>query len=198
MLVVTGYNTTIVQSLQTLLPETEEVVRFDPERPELKDWAERWVLAAGKLVPKRGMFQDRDDVVQGMKVNFFDPMALSEAILGVNPSARICIIGSESGYSGSFDDTYGAAKRALHHYVESRKLEHHGQQLVAVAPSIIMDSGMTQRRTDHENLKQREMAHPKRRYLTSLEVAKMIYFLLYEDMGYTSGTVIRMHGGGGK
>ena len=31
--------------------------------------------------------------------------------------------------------------------------------------------------------------------LTAMEVAKMVYFLLYVDRGYTTGTIVRMHGG---
>jgi hypothetical protein len=55
---------------------------------------------------------------------------------------------------------------------------------------------MTLRRDDTENLERRREEHPKKRFLTSLEVAKMVHHLLYVDEGYTTGTVIRMNGGG--
>ena len=69
------------------------------------------------------------------------------------------------------------------------------QQLVAVAPSIIEDSGMTKVRTDHENLAARCQANPKGRFLKAIEVARLVRFLLYDDKGYINNTVIEMNGG---
>ena len=57
-------------------------------------------------------------------------------ILATNPSARICIIGSESAYRGSFDGTYAKSKAAIHRYVEATPT-HGQQQLVAISPGII-------------------------------------------------------------
>jgi NAD(P)-dependent dehydrogenase (short-subunit alcohol dehydrogenase family) len=55
---------------------------------------------------------------------------------------------------------------------------------------------MTLDRKDVENLERRREGHPKKRFLTAAEVAKLIHFLLYIDEGYTTGTVIRMNGRG--
>jgi hypothetical protein len=60
---------------------------------------------------------------------------------------------------------------------------------------MILDSGMTQRRTDTENVRRAERASPKRRLLTAREVARLAHFLLYVDEGYTSNVVIEMNGG---
>ena len=118
---------------------------------------------------------------------------LNNRILATNSAARICVIGSESGYRGSYDGTYAEAKAVLHHYIEATCLRP-GQQLVGISPGIIADAGMTTRRMDTENLARRLEEHPKRRFLVAREVARMAQTLLY-DQPYISGTIIRMHGG---
>jgi NAD(P)-dependent dehydrogenase (short-subunit alcohol dehydrogenase family) len=192
MLAVTGYRSKIVDELRPLLPEGEEVVRMADYIPED---AERYLLCAGVIRPKTLREQTKAEIAETLDVNLITPIRLCDAILEHNPKARICVIGSESGYSWSYDGVYASAKAALHRYVETKKLEPH-QQLVCVAPSIINDTGMTLARQDVENLKAREMAHPKGRLLSPLEVAKVIHFLLYQDLGYITGTVIRVNGGG--
>ena len=104
------------------------------------------------------------------------------------------MIGSESGFAWGFDGAYAGAKAALHCYVENKPLRPK-QQLVCIAPGIIEDAGMTERRMDKENLEKRRKDHPKHRFLTSDEVAKLAHFLLYVDQGYISNVVIRMNGG---
>jgi len=190
MLAVTGYNSRIVQELKTLLPEGEEIARIDEVIPA----ADRYLLCAGLLRPKHILEQSPEEIAESMHANCIWPMKLCENIFGLQDNARICIVGSESGFSWSYDGAYAAAKAALHRYVETKKLKP-GQQLVCVAPSIIGDASMTTRRTDVENLEMRRAKHPKRRFLRAIEVARMVHHLLYVDEGYTTGTVIRMNGG---
>lgn len=192
MLAVTGYNSRIVQDLRPLLPEGEAVVRAGRGNDFI--WAERYLLCAGLLRPKAWDEQSSAEICESMKVNLTDAVGLCEFVLDCNPSARICVIGSESGFKGSYDTPYALAKAALHKYVETRKLLP-DQQLVCVAPSIIADAKMTLDRTDTENLERRRLANPKRRFLKAIEVARMVHYLLYVDEGYTTGTVIRMNGG---
>jgi NAD(P)-dependent dehydrogenase (short-subunit alcohol dehydrogenase family) len=193
MLAVTGYNTTIVQAMRSLLPESEPVVRIDDldRLPQTN----RFLFAGGVLIGKPLADQTASEIDRTFSVNFVQPMLACELIFACEPDARVCLIGSESGYTWSHDDTYAAAKAALHKYVETKKLLP-GQQLVCVAPSIVRNSGMTERRTDIENLERRRQAHPKRRFLEAIEVARLIHFVLYVDEGYLSNTVIRMNGGG--
>jgi NAD(P)-dependent dehydrogenase (short-subunit alcohol dehydrogenase family) len=192
MLAVTGYRSTIVDELRTLLLEDEEVVRMADYIP---DDAERYLLCAGVIRPKTLREQTAEEIRETIEVNLITPIRLCDAILERNPKARICVIGSESGFSWSYDGVYASAKAALHRYVETKKLEPL-QQLVCLAPSVINFTGMTLARPDVENLAARESAHPKRRFLTPMEVAKAIHFLLYQDLGYITGTVIRVNGGG--
>lgn len=195
MLAVTGYRSKIVEELRTLLPEGEEVVALPREKAEWDGSCERYLLCAGLLRPKTIWEQTRAEMEESFWVNAMRPMRLCDVILRDNPKARICVIGSESGFSWSYDGVYASAKAALHRYVETKKLEPL-QQLVCLAPSAIENTGMTLARQDVANLEARRKGHPKGRLLTPLEVAKAIHFLLYQDQGYITGTVIRMNGGG--
>ena len=192
MLAVTGYRSRIVEELRSLLPEGEEIVRTGRGNEFI--YADRYLLCAGVLRPKRIAEQTQAEIDESLAVNLIEPIQLCERILGMNENARICVMGSESGFAWSFDGVYAAAKAALHKYVETKKLGPH-QQLVCVAPSIVADTGMTERRQDVENLERRKEMHPKKRFLTAKEVARLIHFLLYVDEGYLSGQVIRINGG---
>ncbi len=191
MLAVTGYRSKIVSELIPLLPEGEEVIRLDTTTPICN----RYLLCAGVLRPKRIADQSPEEIAETFRVNCSWPIQFCDDMLEKNPEARICVVGSESGFSGSFDGAYAAAKAGLHRYVETKQLGPF-QQLVCVAPSIIEDAGMTTSRADKDVLEVRRTLHPKRRFLKALEVARMIKHLLYVDEGYTTGTVVRMNGGG--
>lgn len=190
MLAVTGYRSRLIEELKPLLPKGEEVVRIHGTPP----LCERYVLAAGVLRPKRLRDQTSEQMSESLEVNLVRPMELCEEVLERNDTARIVVMGSESGFAWSYDDVYAAGKAALHRYVEAKKLKPN-QQLVCIAPSIIEDTTMTESRTDVENLARRRETHPKRRFLKAAEVARLIHYLLYVDEGYLTGTVIRMNGG---
>lgn len=194
-LAVTGLRSRITEQLIGLLPDGETIIRIRPEG-EYVPQADRFLLCAGLLRPKPITVQTPEEIAEGFRVNCAEPIKLCEAILQRNENARICVMGSESGFTWSFDGAYAAAKVALHRYVETRKLLP-TQQLICVAPSIIEDTAMTMARTDTENLERRRIGHPKKRFLKSAEVARLIHFLLYVDEGYISGQVIRMNGGPG-
>lgn len=196
MLLISGWGSKITQELLPLLPEGEWRARFDLDvMPLVALDATRFLFCAGILRPKSIIEQTEVEIAASFLTNCGFVIRACEAILAVNEKARICVVGSESAYLGSFDGTYAAAKAGLHHYVESVSLKP-GQQLVCVSPGIIEDAGMTMRREDRGALARRRDMHPKRRFLKAIEVARMIHFLLYVDEGYTSGTVIRMNGGG--
>lgn len=190
MLAVTGYRSKIVEELIPLLPEGEEVIRLDTASP----MCNRYLLCAGVLRPKRITDQSAGEIAETFRVNCSWPIQFCDEMLEKNPEARICVVGSESGYAWSFDGAYAAAKAALHRYVETKRLGPQ-QQLVCVAPSIIGDCKMTTDRQDTENIERRRQEHPKRRFLSAVEISKLIHFLLYVDEGYISGQVIRVNGG---
>ena len=193
MIVATGFGSAIVKELIPLLPPSER-----PQRATLDDIppnADRYLLCHGLLRPKATGLQTDAELAESFLVNCGTTIRACEMILDGNDKARICIVGSESAYTGSYDGGYAAAKAGLHSYVESKRLTYPAQQLVAVAPSIIGDAGMTLRRTDRHDVERRAQMHPKARLIKSIEVARLVHFLLYVDNGYLSGVVIRMNGG---
>lgn len=194
MISISGYTSEIARAFVKLLPAGEKV--HLTERPStLEAYADRFLICNGLLLGKAAIDMSAREIEATYQANFVQPAAACGRILHYNPSARICLVGSESGYRGSYDETYAAAKAALHRFVELHPLTTPAQQLVAVSPGIIGDTAMTRRRQDIERLERRRLTHPKQRFLTCAEVAAMIYHLLYVDEGYITGTVIRMHGG---
>lgn len=192
--VITGWRSAIAEAFRALLPETETPLWGKPLEPDFPTGHERYLFCHGLLRPKRMEDQSQTEREEGWAVNAGSVIWQCEEILRANAGARICIIGSESGYRGSFDEVYACAKRAVHSYVETRRLNHPGQQLVAISPGIVEDCGMTLRRRDVRNLTRRRLEQPKRRFLRAAEVAEMACELLYWQ-DYVTGTVIRMHGG---
>ncbi len=194
MIAIRGANSSIAQQLIAMLPDGERAEAI-PRGASMPVSVERYFFCQGLLRPKRMADQSEDEIAETMAANYNQVAFECDRIFSANACARICVMGSESGFSGSFDGAYALAKERLHKYVETKRLQYPGQQLVCVAPSIVIDTGMTQRRTDTDGLEKRRMSHPKRRYLLANEVAHMVHHLLYVDRGYTTGTVVRMHGG---
>lgn len=200
----TGSGTTIVRALVAMLPH----VRHDAwQMPRASaPWAERfwppldathYVFAAGVLVGKRMSEQTGGELMATFHANTFGPIQACELILARNPRARICVIGSESAERGSHDGAYGLSKAALHRYVEQRRIEGR-QQLVCLAPSVVWDSGMTQRRPPDDLRRVAELAAtlPKGRHVEARDVARAVKFLLFDDpCGMISNCVIRLNGG---
>lgn len=156
---------------------------------------ERYIITLGYLIPKKITEQTNEESLNSMAINLLFPVRLIEKILEVNEKARIIILGSESGFKGSFDTSYFIAKAGLSSYVREKHIKYPNQQLVMVAPSVILDTKMTQERDDLELVMERAKDLPKQRYLMSKEVAEAIYFLLYVDKGYINNEIININGG---
>lgn len=206
-LALTGARTTIVEHLLELVPD-EPVVRIGRHEDDdivvdlsgefdvtvIPIDVERYVFAAGLLIPKQMPEQTFSETASSLAVNLTSVVRICEHLLTRNPRARIAIVGSES-WRGSFDTTYFLAKVALNAYVEQRRLTSPGQQLVVVSPTIVMDSGMTQRRADLDHVAERAQRAPKGRFLRAAEVARLLHFVLYADEGMLTNTVVSLNGG---
>jgi NAD(P)-dependent dehydrogenase (short-subunit alcohol dehydrogenase family) len=176
------------------LAEIHPVVAVPRGTPMPVD-GEKYLFCAGLLMQKREVTED--EYWESIGVNCLQIVDQCDALLMENRRARICVMGSEAAFTGSFDETYAKAKKALHDYVETKRLPYPEQQLVCVAPSIVLNTGMTNARNEDgvAAMERRRFVHPKRRWLQPEEVARMINFLLCVDAGYTTGVVIRMNGG---
>ncbi|BCH33140.1 hypothetical protein MesoLjLc_50700 [Mesorhizobium sp. L-8-10] len=194
-IVITGWQSRITEEFRQILPTKEVVIHGKPLEPNFPVTAERYFFCHGLLRPKRIADQTDAEIAEGLEVNFHSIACACDRIIETTDFARICIIGSESGYRGSFDENYAAAKAKLHGYIETKELRTPGQQIVGISPGIIEDAGMTLRRTDVENLERRKQEHPKKRFLLAREVAQLAKTLLYFQSDHITGVVIRMHGG---
>jgi len=204
---VTGRSSTIIRELNSLIPgETSFSIGRNMNDDLILDLAEefdvekipvhfeRYVLAAGVLYPKRVSEQSFAETARSLAVNLTSVMRICDYLIERNPRARIAVISSESA-RGSFDATYFTSKAALNAYIEHKKIGSPHQQIIGISPTIIIDSAMTERRHDIESVRLRAEKHPKGRFLSAAEVARMIHFMLWVDAGYTSNTVIHMNGG---
>lgn len=194
MIAVRGSGSAIVKALRPLLPDGEIVIEVDRNGDMPLD-VERYLFCAGVLRPKKIADQSAEEIAETFLINAGRVIQDCERIIEANDTARIAIIGSESAIKGCFDSSYSCAKAGVHAFVESKKLRTPEQQIICIAPSIIADAGMTQRREDIENLEQKKNAHPKRRFLDAIEVARIIRFLLYDCTIYLTGVTLRLNGG---
>lgn len=180
MIAVTGYRTTIIQAFKELVDEqvfklSANLGQFGGEYALPED-VDRYVLAAGILrqVPLRE--QSGFDVRIGLAVNMVSVVRITETVLARRENARVCIIGSESGISGSYDETYAMAKAAVHAYVAWAKHKVKPTQTIScVVPPIISDSGMTRRRHDYPAVLE------TRRTVSAKDVAQRVHAALFDD-----------------
>lgn len=195
MIGIRGIHSVIAEKLIELLPPEETVYEI-PRGSSGKDTeATRFVFLQGLLRPRKITDQTVAERAEEWSVNAAEVIAACDRIIEEVPQARIVVLGSESGFSGSFDWSYAGAKAALHRYVETKMLRTSMQQLICVSPGIVADAGMTTRRADQHNVMARRQAHRLGRLIDAVEVARLIHFILYVDRGYLSGTVLRMNGG---
>lgn len=189
MIAVTGIRTTIIRELSSMV--SEEVVKLAANLGQFgSDYAlpedvDKFVFAAGVLRQQKLIEQTGFDVRISLAVNLVSVARLCEMILTSRPNARICVIGSESGFNGSFDETYAMCKAAVHSYVSWRKVLE-TQSLTCVSPPIISDSGMTMRRGDYPQVLK------ERRTVTARQVAEKVCKSLYTDIYLGSNQVERL------
>lgn len=191
MIAVRGAGSRIAEELDKLIDDPMLPVKRHQDMPTNAD---RYLFCAGLLRGKRAEDQTAAEIEEGRRVNLWQITDDCERILSANPKARICVIGSESAYRGSYDGIYAASKLALHEYVERKRLKP-GQQLVCISPGVIEDCAMVTGRCDTWRLDERRERHPQKRFLKAAEVAKLVHFVLYEDAGYLSNVVVRLNGG---
>lgn len=189
MLCVTGRRTSVVRELATLT--RDEVVRIDADLSDPSavlniPQCDRYLLAAGVLYGRATLELSGPEIIKALSVNLINVIRICETILQRDFSPRICVLGSESGYAGSFEEIYAAAKAGVHAYVMTRETRW-PQQLFAVSPPIISDGGMTTRRADYPGVLL------KRWNVNSAAVARVIRRHLYDRDAYPlTGGVVRM------
>lgn len=191
---VAGAQSTIAREFCKLLPAgvlpwCDRLVEFDAVTMGTVD---RFLVCTGFLAGKSLSDITAEEACLTWRRNFIDPARFCDRLFAANPRARVCLIGSESGFAGSFDMAYAGAKAALHLYVQTKRLNHPEQQLVAIAPTIIFDSAMSQQRKDLSALEARARATRHGRWLTPAEVAAQAFQALFIASPFLSNTIVRM------
>lgn len=148
----------------------------------------------GKLYPNKLINQTFEEKVNGYLFNFLIPVSLIEQFNSTNCKFNFIYMSSESAKKGSFDGNYASQKAATELYIRECQLSNKESIVVGVAPSMLIDAGMTTRRLDVNNVLIAEQSHPKCRLLYTSELVTVIEFLLFQNT-YITNTVIEINGG---
>lgn len=155
--------------------------------------SKKFIIVSGFLQQKEFSDQTKDEITKSFFINSVGPLLFAEYLFKKNSEARLIIIGSESGYKGSFDLSYALSKSSLKLYVEQKRLKEN-QQILLISPSTIGDLGMTTRRVDKKNLEKYKEKHPKKRFLSSKELTDLI-INLFASTNYLTNIEIGLNGG---
>lgn len=143
---------------------------------------------------KNVMHQSDEEITNSIFINVIRFVQLIELLNSHGKKFKAIYIGSESAKKGSFDTVYWMSKSFGEKFVTELKLSHPESSILALSPSTIEDSNMTQKRSDVARLKSYKTDHPKQRFLRAAEVAEVICKLL-EATDYLTNTVIELNGG---
>jgi hypothetical protein len=148
----------------------------------------------GLLFPNRIVDQKFEEKIAGYIYNFLIPVTLIEKLNKFESGFNFIYISSESAKKGSFDGNYACQKAATETFIRECQLLNRESIVVAVAPSMMSDAGMTLRRSDTKNVENAKNNHPKGNLLRTAELVKLIEFLVFKNT-YISNTTIEINGG---
>lgn len=149
------------------------------------------VIASGVLQQKSILEKSWNEKVESIEANLLFPVTLAELLLSKFQNLNLLLVGSESGLKGSYDGEYALAKASLRLFVKERQTMPN-QRLNMVSPSLIYDSGMTERRSDYQKLSKECM--PKGMFLYRGQVRETIESLLFGDI-YINNQELELNGG---
>ncbi len=199
----------LAASLKAECPEqTFEARAVDMgERPQVEAFAADLSKAAGlyALVHNAGMSYDalcalinQDKAEALFQVNFWSLTRLAAS--AIRPmirakAGRVVAIGSITAWKGTPGNAaYAASKGAIHAYIKTLAMELSGKGVTAnaVAPGYVDTDLMTPYAAMRT---QAEAKIPVGRYARPDEIAALVGYLLSEDGGYMTGTVMPIDGG---
>jgi len=149
----------------------------------------------GVLTPKKFFEQSHEELNLSFLINSILPIKIIEKINNLDCEFRMLYISSESAKKGSHDGAYFVTKASVEKYIKEVRLKNIKSSINALAPSMILDAGMTTRRNDQDNVKKIAQHHPKERLLLSEEVAATSFWLLNDSSDYITNTIIEINGG---
>ena len=214
-LVVTGYNSSIAEALFELVSQRQEIEIIRCGRCEQADvifdfsqlddcrrftsFVEKMTpdylfLNHGLLVGDKLTDNSDQDITKTLYVNLVSVDMVLERLVSIN-EMRTVVMSSISGKAGSYDTLYAATKAGVDLLVKSFAPQlPPNSRLNAISPGIIEDARMTNVRTDLYILAEKKQKTPTQVFCSSMEVAQLSYFLLFEANNMT-GENLNVNGG---
>ena len=205
-LVVTGYNSSIAEALFELVSQRQEIEIIRCGRCEQADvifdfsqlddcrrftsFVEKMTpdylfLNHGLLVGDKLTDNSDQDITKTLYVNLVSVAMVLERLVSIN-EMRTVVMSSISGKAGSYDTLYAATKAGVDLLVKSFAPQlPPNSRLNAISPGIIEDARMTNVRTDLDILAEKKQKTPTQVFCSSMEVAQLSYFLLFEANNMT-------------
>ena len=147
------------------------------------------------LLPGKKISETSEIIInQSSKINLISYLMIIESLVELK-NLNTVITSSISGKMGSFDTLYASTKNSIDFTVKlfAKKI-HKTSRLNCVSPGIIYDAKMTLQRRDKNILRIKKNQTPTKNFTSSFEVAKMVYYLLFEP-GNINGENININGG---
>lgn len=216
-LIITGYNSTIATALFELVGQRQqdgiEIIRcgrceqadvtFDFSELDdcrrftsfVEETAPDYLfLNHGLLVGDKLKDYSDQDITKALHVNLVSVAMVLERLAFID-NMRTVVMSSISGKAGSYDTLYAATKAGVDIMIKSFAPQlPSGSRLNAISPGIIEDTRMTTVRTDLDVLAATKQKTPTQAFCTSLEIAQLSYYLLFEAANLT-GENINVNGG---
>jgi len=214
-LVVTGYTSSIAIALFELVGQRQEIeiircgrceqadVIFDfSQLDDCRRFAsfveettpDYLFLNHGLLVGDKLKDHNDQKIVKALYVNLVSVAMVLERLALIN-KMRTVVMSSISGKVGSYDTLYGATKAGIDLLIKSFAPQLPlDSRLNAISPGIIEDAGMTTVRTDLDVLAAKKQKTPTKVFCSSMEVAQLSYYLLFEARNLT-GENLNVNGG---
>ena len=214
-LVVTGYTSSIAIALFELVGQRQEIEIIRCGRCEQADvifdfsqlddcrrfasfveetMPDYLFLNHGLLVGDKLKDYNDQEIIKALYVNLVSVAMVLERLVLIN-KMRTVVMSSISGKVGSYDTLYAATKAGVDLLIKSFAPQlPSDSRLNAISPGIIEDAGMTTVRTDLDVLAEKKQKTPTHVFCSSLEVAQLSYFLLFEAENLT-GENLNVNGG---
>lgn len=200
-----GVNNSLSRLVRDKVGDHQVVTYSQKDFDDVDKWLSDLVFQSGKkhvvlytwglLIPKKIIDQSEKEIKNSFSINASIPVRIMEKLNNTECEFRMLYVSSESATKGSYDGTYFLSKASVEAYIRELRLKNKKSALVALAPSVIVDAGMTERRHDKENIQAAIANHPKQRLLLSSEVADACLWILRDASEYITNTVIEMNGG---
>lgn len=214
-LVVTGYTSSIAIALFELVGHRQEIEIIRCGRCEQADFIfdfsqfddcrrfasfveettpDYLFLNHGLLVGDKLKDYNDQEIIKALYVNLVSVAMVLERLVLIN-KMRTVVMSSISGKVGSYDTLYATTKAGVDLLIKSFAPQlPSDSRLNAISPGIIEDAGMTTVRNDLDVLAAKKQKTPTKVFCSSMEVAQLSYYLLFEARNLT-GENLNVNGG---